>query len=54
MERVWTCRQLVSSILHFPIDLVRTFNNPIGSVNLYATRLDVTFDAFRVSMMLAL
>ncbi len=42
-------RQLLSSFLHFPIDLVRTFSLPVSSTNLYITRVDVTFDTFRVS-----
>ncbi|KAH9884640.1 hypothetical protein C8Q73DRAFT_351781 [Cubamyces lactineus] len=45
--RAWLT-QLVSSLWHFPIDLVRTFNNPVSSVNLYVTRVDVTFDSFRL------
>ncbi|KAI0328463.1 hypothetical protein GY45DRAFT_1326336 [Cubamyces sp. BRFM 1775] len=45
--RAWLT-QLVSSLWHFPIDLVRTFNNPASSVNLYVTRVDVTFDSFRL------
>lgn len=40
---------MLASLLHFPIDLVRTFNDPSSSLNLYVTRLDVTFDSFRVS-----
>ncbi|OJT13956.1 hypothetical protein TRAPUB_9495 [Trametes pubescens] len=40
--------QVLSSLLHFPIDLVRTFNNPSSSFNLYVSRLDVTFDSFRL------
>ncbi|RPD64549.1 hypothetical protein L227DRAFT_518868 [Lentinus tigrinus ALCF2SS1-6] len=39
---------LLSSLFHFPIDLVRTFNYPVSSTNLYVTRLDVTFDCFRL------
>ncbi|KAI0640305.1 hypothetical protein C8Q77DRAFT_1214550 [Trametes polyzona] len=40
--------QLLASILHFPIDLVRTFNDPTSSMNVYVTRVDVTFDSFRL------
>ncbi|KAI0756069.1 hypothetical protein C8Q80DRAFT_5577 [Daedaleopsis nitida] len=40
--------QLFSSFFHFPIDLVRTFTYPISSTNLYVTRLDVTFESFRL------
>ncbi|RPD69397.1 hypothetical protein L226DRAFT_555218 [Lentinus tigrinus ALCF2SS1-7] len=39
---------LLSSLFHFPIDFVRTFNYPVSSTNLYVTRLDVTFDRFRL------
>ncbi|KAI0370114.1 hypothetical protein BV20DRAFT_1052743 [Pilatotrama ljubarskyi] len=45
--RAWLT-QLMSSLLHFPIDLVRTFNYPVSSMNLYVTRVDVTFDSFRL------
>ncbi|KAI0352223.1 hypothetical protein OH77DRAFT_1523491 [Trametes cingulata] len=45
--RAWFT-QLLSSLLHFPIDLVRTFNYPVSSMNLYVTRVDVTFDSFRL------
>ncbi|CDO77301.1 hypothetical protein BN946_scf184753.g51 [Trametes cinnabarina] len=45
--RAWYT-QLLSSILHFPIDLVRTFNYPVTSMNLCVTRVDVTFDSFRL------
>lgn len=41
---------MLASLLHFPIDLVRTFNDPSSSINLYVSRLDVTFDSFRVSL----
>ncbi|KAI0690720.1 hypothetical protein C8T65DRAFT_699918 [Cerioporus squamosus] len=40
--------QLLSSFFHFPIDLVRTFNYPVSSTDLYITRVDVTFDSFRL------
>ncbi|KAH9923122.1 uncharacterized protein BXZ73DRAFT_51130 [Epithele typhae] len=40
--------QLLSSILHFPYDLWRNVNCPIRTTNLSVTRLDVTFDAFRL------
>ncbi|TFK81352.1 hypothetical protein K466DRAFT_341903 [Polyporus arcularius HHB13444] len=40
--------QLLSSFLHSPIDLVRTFNLPVSNTNLYITRVDVTFDTFRL------
>ncbi|EIW63748.1 uncharacterized protein TRAVEDRAFT_110902 [Trametes versicolor FP-101664 SS1] len=40
--------QMLTSLLHFPIDLVRTFNDPSSSINLYVSRLDVTFDSFRI------
>ncbi len=42
-------RQLASSIAHFPYDLVHVINYPMTSVNLYVTRVDITFDNFRVS-----
>ncbi|KAI0776332.1 hypothetical protein BD413DRAFT_709071 [Trametes elegans] len=45
--RTWYM-QLLSSILHFPIDLVRTFNDPASSINLHVTRVDVTFESFRL------
>ena len=41
-------RQLFSSFFHFPSDLIRTFKHPVNNANLYVSRLDVTFDAFRV------
>ncbi|KAI9069696.1 hypothetical protein FKP32DRAFT_1671173 [Trametes sanguinea] len=45
--RAWYT-QLVSSVFHFPIDLIRTFNYPVSSLNLYVTRTDVTFESFRL------
>ncbi|OSD01145.1 hypothetical protein PYCCODRAFT_1504552 [Trametes coccinea BRFM310] len=45
--RAWYT-QLLSSLLHFPIDLIRTFNYPVSSLNLYVTRTDVTFESFRL------
>ncbi|KAI8980603.1 hypothetical protein BD414DRAFT_523724 [Trametes punicea] len=45
--RAWYT-QLLSSVLHFPMDLVRTFNYPVSSMNLYVIRVDVTFESFRL------
>ncbi|KAI0707615.1 hypothetical protein C8Q76DRAFT_859880 [Earliella scabrosa] len=42
----WT--QLFSSFFHFPSDLVHTFKHPVNNANLYVSRLDVTFDSFRL------
>ncbi|KAI0801527.1 hypothetical protein C8Q74DRAFT_1314635 [Fomes fomentarius] len=47
VPRSWLA-QLCSSLFHFPIDLVRAFNYPVSGTNLYVTRLDVTFDSFRL------
>ncbi|EMD31130.1 hypothetical protein CERSUDRAFT_127592 [Gelatoporia subvermispora B] len=40
--------QLASAILTFPYDVFHTFQHPMGSVNLYVLRADVTFDEYRI------
>ncbi|KAI0652737.1 hypothetical protein C8Q79DRAFT_939153 [Trametes meyenii] len=40
--------QLMSSLLQFPFDLFRAISSPVNSVDLYVTRVDVTFDSFRL------
>ncbi|KAI0673996.1 hypothetical protein C8Q78DRAFT_1076941 [Trametes maxima] len=50
-ERVASNRwftQLISSLLQFPFDLLQALSSPVDSVNLYVTRVDVTFDSFRL------
>ena len=42
-------RQVLSSLAYFPLDLAIALKSPVRATNLYVTRLDVTFDAFRVS-----
>ena len=42
-------RQVLSSLAYFPLDLAMALKSPVRATNLYVTRLDVTFDAFRVS-----
>ncbi|KAI0073726.1 hypothetical protein K474DRAFT_1677709 [Panus rudis PR-1116 ss-1] len=41
--------QLPSAILQFPYDLLHVLNYPVSTTNLYISRLDITFDEFRVS-----
>ncbi|OBZ69331.1 hypothetical protein A0H81_10866 [Grifola frondosa] len=41
--------QLALSLLHFPSDCVHTLNYPMSNVNLYITRLNITFDRFHTS-----
>lgn len=43
-------RQLVTSIVQFPFDVVHVVNYPMSTVNLYVPRTDVTFDEFRVCL----
>ncbi|KAH9854476.1 hypothetical protein C2E23DRAFT_74192 [Lenzites betulinus] len=45
--RAWYT-QVLSSIFHFPLDLLRTAKDPSSSMNLYVTRADVTFESFRL------
>ena len=42
-------RQVLWSLAYFPLDLAMVLKSPVRATNLYVTRLDVTFDAFRVS-----
>ena len=43
-------RQVLTSLSCFPLDLAMALNSTVRATNLYVTRLDVTFDAFRVGL----
>ncbi|KAI0829093.1 hypothetical protein BC628DRAFT_1417438 [Trametes gibbosa] len=45
--RAWYT-QVLSSLLHFPWDFFRTMSDPSSGMNLYVTRVDVTFESFRL------
>ncbi|KAI0789412.1 hypothetical protein C8Q75DRAFT_718348 [Abortiporus biennis] len=50
-ERVKTISffsQLLTSIVHFPYDLIHSLYYPMSTVNLYIPRLDIHFDEFRL------
>ncbi|KAL4250267.1 hypothetical protein ABKN59_003135 [Abortiporus biennis] len=50
-ERVKTISffsQLLTSIVHFPYDLIHSLYYPMSTVNLYVPRLDIHFDEFRL------
>ncbi|OCH90548.1 hypothetical protein OBBRIDRAFT_793209 [Obba rivulosa] len=40
--------QLAAGFLTFPYDLINTFQHPVGAVNLYIPRADITFDEYRI------
>ena len=40
---------MIGGILQFPYDVVHVLRHPMTSVNLYVSRVDVTFDDFRVT-----
>ncbi|KAL6307791.1 hypothetical protein BKA93DRAFT_823130 [Sparassis latifolia] len=42
----WT--QLFTSLMQFPLDLSNVLRFPMGTINLYVTRADITFDEFRI------
>ncbi|OBZ68476.1 hypothetical protein A0H81_11441 [Grifola frondosa] len=39
---------LALSLFNFPSDCVHSLNYPMSNMNLYVTRLDITFDRFRI------
>lgn len=43
------CRQIFTSMSQFPFDFMRFADFPMGAVDLYVKRADVTFDKFQVS-----
>lgn len=40
--------QIVTSITQFPLDVAHVLRHPMSTVNIYATRTDITFDEFRI------
>ncbi|KAJ8523084.1 hypothetical protein ONZ45_g410 [Pleurotus djamor] len=41
-------RQLLQSIAYFPSDVWKTCRDPMGTLDLYAPRADITFERFRI------